>query len=43
MEWRPGSHASTYGGNPVAIAAALATMELLEEELVANAARMGAT
>lgn len=41
MEWRPGSHASTYGGNPVAIAAALATMELLESELIANAERQG--
>ncbi|MGI8744737.1 MAG: acetyl ornithine aminotransferase family protein [Bryobacteraceae bacterium] len=41
MEWRPGAHASTFGGNPVAIAAALATLELLEEGLMENAARMG--
>jgi 4-aminobutyrate aminotransferase len=41
MEWRPGSHASTYGGNPVAIAAALATLELLQCELMANAERQG--
>ena len=42
MTWPPGAHASTFGGNPVACAAALATIELLEEELVENAARMGA-
>jgi 4-aminobutyrate aminotransferase len=42
MEWKPGSHASTFGGNPVSIAAALATIELLEQELVDNAAKMGA-
>jgi 4-aminobutyrate aminotransferase len=42
MTWRPGAHASTFGGNPVAIAAALATIRLLERELIANAARMGA-
>ena len=41
MQWTPGAHASTFGGNPVACAAALATIELLEEELVENAARMG--
>ena len=41
MQWRPGSHASTFGGNPVCIAAALATIELLEQELIDNAARMG--
>jgi 4-aminobutyrate aminotransferase len=41
MQWRPGAHASTYGGNPVAIAAALATLDLLEEELIENAARVG--
>lgn len=41
MRWPPGSHATTFGGNPVSIAAALATIELLEEELLANAARMG--
>jgi 4-aminobutyrate aminotransferase len=42
MTWPPGAHASTFGGNPVACAAALATIELLEKELVDNAARMGA-
>jgi len=41
MTWPPGAHASTFGGNPVACAAALATIALLEEELIANAARMG--
>ena len=41
MDWTPGAHASTFGGNPVAIAAALATIHLLEEGLIANAARMG--
>jgi 4-aminobutyrate aminotransferase len=42
MKWRPGAHASTFGGNPVSIAASLATLELLEQELVDNAARIGA-
>jgi 4-aminobutyrate aminotransferase len=42
MTWVPGAHASTFGGNPVACAAALVTIELLEQELVDNAARMGA-
>jgi 4-aminobutyrate aminotransferase len=42
MDWTPGSHASTFGGNPVSIAASLATIELLEEELMANAATVGA-
>ena len=42
MTWPPGAHASTFGGNPVACEAALATIALLEEELVENAARMGA-
>jgi 4-aminobutyrate aminotransferase len=41
MDWTPGAHASTFGGNPVCIAAALATMDLLEQEYIANAARMG--
>jgi 4-aminobutyrate aminotransferase len=39
--WVAGSHGSTYGGNPVACAAALATIELLEGGLVANAADRG--
>jgi 4-aminobutyrate aminotransferase len=42
MTWPPGAHASTFGGNPVSCAAALTTIELLEQELVENAARMGA-
>ena len=42
MDWKPGSHASTFGGNPVAIAAALATMDVLEREGLANAATVGA-
>ena len=37
MTWKPGSHASTFGGNPVSCAAALATIDLLEEELMQNA------
>ena len=41
MDWPPGSHASTFGGNPVACAAALKTIELLENGLMENAARMG--
>jgi 4-aminobutyrate aminotransferase len=39
--WGMGAHGSTYGGNPVACAAALATIELLESELTANAAARG--
>jgi 4-aminobutyrate aminotransferase len=42
MSWPPGAHASTFGGNPVACAAALVTIELLEQELLDNATRMGA-
>src|SRR5207245_2226653 len=41
MTWPAGSHASTFGGNPVAIAASLSTIELLQEKYIANAARMG--
>lgn len=41
MNWRPGAHASTFGGNPVAIAAAMATLDLVEQELMANAAEVG--
>ncbi|HEY7716309.1 MAG TPA: acetyl ornithine aminotransferase family protein [Candidatus Binatia bacterium] len=40
--WPRSSHGSTFGGNPVACAAALATIELLEQGLVENAARIGA-
>jgi 4-aminobutyrate aminotransferase len=41
MDWVPGSHASTFGGNPISIAAALATMDVLEREGIDNAARVG--
>jgi 4-aminobutyrate aminotransferase len=39
--WGPGAHGSTYGGNPVACAAALVTVDLLESGLIANAAARG--
>ncbi|MEJ7576456.1 MAG: acetyl ornithine aminotransferase family protein [Pyrinomonadaceae bacterium] len=42
MDWKPGAHASTFGGNPVCIAAALKTIELLERELIQNSAEVGA-
>ena len=41
MDWVPGSHASTFGGNPVCIAAALATMDVLEKSAIKNAATVG--
>jgi 4-aminobutyrate aminotransferase len=41
MTWTRGSHASTFGGNPVSCQAALATIDLLEGGLIENAARMG--
>jgi len=41
MDWVPGSHASTFGGNPVSIAAALATIGVIEREAMANAATVG--
>src|SRR5260370_4931321 len=41
MDWVPGSHASTFGGNPVCIEAALATMNVLEREGIRNAEVMG--
>jgi len=42
MDWVPGSHASTFGGNPVAIAAALATLDVIEKEhLLDNSAKVG--
>ena len=41
MQWAPGKHGSTFGGNPVACAAALATMDLVDDELAANAAARG--
>jgi 4-aminobutyrate aminotransferase len=42
MDWVPGSHASTFGGNPVCIEAALATMNVLERECIHNAEVVGA-
>src|SRR5262249_42604205 len=42
MDWPVGAHSNTFGGNPVACAAALATIELLENGLMANAAEVGA-
>jgi 4-aminobutyrate aminotransferase len=42
MAWPPGSHASTFGGNPVSCAAAMATITLLRESLIKNAAEVGA-
>jgi len=41
MDWTPGAHASTFGGNPVCIAASLVTLGLIEKNYMANAARMG--
>jgi 4-aminobutyrate aminotransferase len=42
MNWAPGSHGNTFGGNPLACVAALATLDLLEGGLIENAARVGA-
>jgi 4-aminobutyrate aminotransferase len=41
MDWVPGSHASTFGGNPISCQAALTTIELLQEGLIENASRLG--
>ena len=41
MNWPPGAHASTFGGNPIACAAAMETIRLLESKYIANSARMG--
>jgi len=41
MTWPPGAHASTFGGNPIACAAALVTIELLQTGLIENARTMG--
>ncbi|GAB4468697.1 MAG: acetyl ornithine aminotransferase family protein [Anaerolineae bacterium] len=41
MTWQPGSHGSTFGGNPLACAAAVATLKLVEEGYMQNAAEMG--
>jgi 4-aminobutyrate aminotransferase len=41
MSWEPGSHSTTFGGNPIGCAAGLVTIELLENGLMRNASRMG--
>ena len=41
MDWKPGAHASTFGGNPVCIAAAMATFDLLEKKYIENARQVG--
>ena len=41
MNWKPGSHGTTFGGNPVCLAASLATMDLIEGGLMENARKMG--
>ena len=41
MKWKPGAHGSTFGGNPVCCAAALATLSLVEKEYMHNARNMG--
>jgi 4-aminobutyrate aminotransferase len=41
MNWEAGSHASTFGGNPLSCQAAMATIELLENSLMKNATRQG--
>jgi 4-aminobutyrate aminotransferase len=43
MKWQPGAHGSTFGGNPVCCAAALATLDLVEGGFMANARTMGET
>ncbi|MCH7989842.1 MAG: aminotransferase class III-fold pyridoxal phosphate-dependent enzyme, partial [Planctomycetes bacterium] len=42
MNWPPGAHASTFGGNPVSCVAALETIALLQEELIDNTQQVGA-
>jgi 4-aminobutyrate aminotransferase len=41
MTWPPGAHASTFGGNPVSCAAAIVTLKLIKDRLMANAAEVG--
>jgi len=41
MTWEIGAHGSTYGGNPLSCAAALATIDLIEDGLIENAERVG--
>jgi len=42
MDWKRGAHGNTYGGNPLACAAALATIDLVEHGFMDNAAEVGA-
>jgi 4-aminobutyrate aminotransferase len=42
MDWQPGAHASTFGGNPLSCAAALATIKVLEDGVIKNAETVGA-
>src|SRR5262245_64449260 len=42
QQWKSGAHANTYGGNPLCCAAALVTLDLIEREYAANAAKVGA-
>ncbi|MBN1222809.1 MAG: acetyl ornithine aminotransferase family protein [Candidatus Aminicenantes bacterium] len=41
MRWESGTHGSTFAGNPVSCEASLATLDLIEEELISNASKMG--
>jgi 4-aminobutyrate aminotransferase len=41
MKWPPGAHGTTFGGNPVCCAAALATLDVVEHELLPNVSKMG--
>jgi 4-aminobutyrate aminotransferase len=41
MQWQPGAHGTTFGGNPISCAAALATLDLIEGGMMANAAEQG--
>src|SRR5207247_997648 len=41
MKWKPGAHGTTFGGNPVCCAAALATLDIVEKELLPKVSKMG--
>ncbi len=44
MDWTPGSHASTFGGNPVSASAAIEVLKIIKEEkLLENAEKVGGT